>query len=339
MFRENLWAYCLIAVYACFVSAVAIALGRPQNIPGFGYLSTWVMVPALLAVGFTAFSVVAAVRAGESFRDFAARLRHLTQPPVLSGMALFLALGFFQGSFTAMKTMMPLIAPFSWDPFLADVDAMLHGGDAWRLLPHSEIFTRLLLVAYLPLWIALLVVVNLQVCLLAERETRARYLKTFFFCWIFLGNVLALAFMSAGPIFFEQVTGDARFDDLLRYFEFTRDMPSSNLNVADYLWSAYAGHDSAQGSGISAFPSLHLAMATLWTATFWKMRPRLGYILAGYTVLILIGSIHLGWHYAIDGYASIALTLAAWWLFGKNWSGREDSNLRPLPPEDSALPG
>jgi len=22
-----------------------------------------------------------------------------------------------------------------------------------------------------------------------------------------------------------------------------------------------------------------------------------------------------------------------------NWSGREDSNLRPLPPEDSALPG
>ena len=23
----------------------------------------------------------------------------------------------------------------------------------------------------------------------------------------------------------------------------------------------------------------------------------------------------------------------------KNWSGREDSNLRPLPPEDSALPG
>ena len=24
---------------------------------------------------------------------------------------------------------------------------------------------------------------------------------------------------------------------------------------------------------------------------------------------------------------------------GKMWSGREDSNLRPLPPEDSALPG
>ena len=23
----------------------------------------------------------------------------------------------------------------------------------------------------------------------------------------------------------------------------------------------------------------------------------------------------------------------------ENWSGKEDSNLRPLPPEDSALPG
>lgn len=131
---------------------------------------------------------------------------------------------------------------------------------------------------------------------------------------------MALAFMSAGPIYFEQVTGDARFRDLLDYLDFSRDMPFSNLTVADFLWASYLQAGAEKGSGISAFPSLHLAMATLWTVTFWKSRPRLGYVFLGYTVLIQVGSVHLGWHYAIDGYVSIAATLAAWWLFGGRWS-------------------
>jgi hypothetical protein len=46
--------------------------------------------------------------------------------------------------------------------------------------------------------------------------------------------------------------------------------------------------------------------------------------------------------FGTDGIHSIAenrLVMGVVPLQRRNWSGREDSNLRPLPPEDSALPG
>ena len=36
-----------------------------------------------------------------------------------------------------------------------------------------------------------------------------------------------------------------------------------------------------------------------------------------YALVIWIGSIHLGWHYAVDGLVSIALTIVIWKLMGK----------------------
>ena len=36
-----------------------------------------------------------------------------------------------------------------------------------------------------------------------------------------------------------------------------------------------------------------------------------------FTFLIFLGSIHLGWHYAIDGYFGAALAVVCWWLTGR----------------------
>ena len=35
-----------------------------------------------------------------------------------------------------------------------------------------------------------------------------------------------------------------------------------------------------------------------------------------YGAVILVGSVHLGWHYAVDGYAGIVMAMVAWWLAG-----------------------
>ena len=73
----------------------------------------------------------------------------------------------------------------------------------------------------------------------------------------------------------------------------------------------------ALGSGISAFPSVHLSMATLWTIVAFRMSARLGWAALVFLLVILVGSVALGWHYAIDGYASIVVTLLLWKTVGR----------------------
>ena len=47
-----------------------------------------------------------------------------------------------------------------------------------------------------------------------------------------------------------------------------------------------------------------------------KIRPLLGWIFGAYAALIWIGSIHLGWHYAVDGLVAAASTIALWKVAG-----------------------
>jgi hypothetical protein len=51
-----------------------------------------------------------------------------------------------------------------------------------------------------------------------------------------------------------------------------------------------------------------------------------------FAIVIFIGSIHLGWHYAIDGYASALATAAIWIAVGRllRWSGAS----QPAPTAD-----
>ena len=41
-----------------------------------------------------------------------------------------------------------------------------------------------------------------------------------------------------------------------------------------------------------------------------------GRLFALYGLIILLGSVHLGWHYAVDGYVSILAVPMLWWLSG-----------------------
>ena len=91
------------------------------------------------------------------------------------------------------------------------------------------------------------------------------------------------------------------------------------LTVQDMLWDFYQAGDFGFGRGISAAPSMHVA-STWMIARMAQCYGRRAAI-AGWSFfgVIFIGSIHLGWHYAVDGYISIIAIwalwrLAGWWL-------------------------
>ena len=48
----------------------------------------------------------------------------------------------------------------------------------------------------------------------------------------------------------------------------------------------------------------------------WRRSRWLGWVFTAFASVVLVGSVHLGWHYAVDGYLSIVATLAIWWLVG-----------------------
>ncbi|VVS99470.1 phosphatase PAP2 family protein [Rhizobium sp. EC-SD404] len=234
-----------------------------------------------------------------------------------SGLVLLMALMLFMGSFTTFKTMMPTLrGGFLHDRAQADWDAWLHfGHEPWTLLQgwlasdwgrqtiEFNYNVVWFLVCFLPLfWIAV-----------SPRASafRARYFACFTLSWIVIGNLLALAWISAGPAFYHHVTGDTeRFAGLMTFIAGGEGSAHSAARFQEYLWSTYTRGEMAFGTGISAFPSMHVGLAALNAFFLFDYSRRLGAIAFAYLGLVLASSVYLGWHYAIDGYVSIVVVLA-----------------------------
>lgn len=308
--------YWAILAYAFLVTATAFAIGHPGKLIPFAYLGRWLTGVAIVATIYVSFLGIRCLGTETPLSDFRRKIALVTSPNRMAGFMLFFWLAIFHGVFTSAKTMLSDIAPFTLDVYFADLDAALHGGDPWQLLPMVPLITLAVQWLYLPVWFMVLAGISLYATMIAPRDLRNRYVWTFMLCWVVLGNVVALLGMSAGPAFYEQVTGSPRFSPLIDYLSFTGGTFYGTADIQAMLWDKYAEGRSDVGSGISAFPSLHLAMVTLWALMGWKIRAWIGYTLSCYALIILIGSVHLGWHYAVDGYFSIIAAAAIWKFVG-----------------------
>jgi membrane-associated phospholipid phosphatase len=108
-------------------------------------------------------------------------------------------------------------------------------------------------------------------------------------------------------VFYGAVTGDLqRFAGLTGFLN-TSDWMHSAASYQRYLWSLHEQGIPGFGSGISAFPSMHVALISFNAFFLAEYSKRWGLVAFGYTGLIAVSSVYLGWHYAIDGYAAFAL--------------------------------
>jgi hypothetical protein len=86
------------------------------------------------------------------------------------------------------------------------------------------------------------------------------------------------------------------------------------VKTQDMLWESYQKTGIGLGVGISAMPSVHVSTAFLLMLVGWKAGRVPGFFLTVFFSIIMAGSVHLAWHYAVDGYAGCVVTSLIWWL-------------------------
>ncbi len=222
----------------------------------------------------------------------------------------------FSAAFGLVKTTFPHVVPFYADPMLAKLDASLHfGHDPFTLVHKFSEFVppRGLELLYFDLWLAPALFLPVLIALTDTDTKRTnRYLILFAFCWIGLGNILAMAFSSVGPVYYDRLLDTQRFAGLTLALESSGLSTSVMGGVQEYLWMQYEQNGQSFGSGISAFPSVHVGVAAV-VAFYLAERSR---VLMPFGVLFLaaitLASVYNGWHYAVDGYVSIIVISVAW---------------------------
>lgn len=323
----------LAVLIVYYVSALAL-LGRVEAQVSFDLIQVFtnleLLVPLLaFAMMFYGYACMVA-RTGE---PTGLRLRRWLRETPFVEIALarllpaVLILGVLETTYIAFKRNIPVLEPYSWDAFFGWLDrALFLGTDPWVLTHHLlpwAATSRGIAVAY-ALWFYV-VLTCFAVAAVTRLDSRLRltFFLAFLLSWSVGGSYLAVIFSSAGPVYVDRLFGDPTFAPLMqRLAEQSAVWPNPALATQEMLWQGYSD-PAYPAMGISAFPSMHLCTITVVTLYSFQRDRVIGWVLAVFTGVILFGSVHLGWHYAVDGLAGIAMAMlfwrvsrsvACWWL-------------------------
>jgi hypothetical protein len=216
-------------------------------------------------------------------------------------------------AFTTYKVNIPDIVPFYCDKALADFGELLHGQAPWRIVHafDSDLLAMIVSVTYAQLWFLEWFGLVFFAALFANRPTHMRYLTAMAVVIMVVGTLMATLFSSVGPIFYDELLGGDRYADLLEVLK-QRPYNEHVLFYSSYLLATYRADMPALGSGISAMPSMHVAIATLNAFYLGRLNRWLGIAGWVFAILILFGSVYTGWHYAVDGYVSMLVVVLIW---------------------------
>lgn len=347
--RDNVLLLAITFGYAITVSwvqAIAdIPVGRRPPLESLTTFTGWAVRLSLAAVVLSAFvfpffrikDLLRARRARgsvppsprESWRAFALRpsLRRF-----LRTLVALLAFALFTHMFIGFKGSIALLNPFAWDERFMRLDQLIHlGHDPWRLLhllAGNAAATGMLDLLYY-VWFPVKIVGVLWFAWMADGPERRHFFLAFFLVWIVLGNVAALIFSSAGPCYFDLATGGlGPYGELMEYLRGVDAVQGlTALEIQTGLRESFTANEISPAGGITAMPSIHVALPFLFALATWQRNRVIGWLFVAFGAVTLMGSVHLGWHYAVDGYASIIGVVLIWWVTGKivrRWSSGEE---------------
>ena len=329
---DRLWSHrALFGVTALFLVwalGISFYLGRPITwlilpyIQLFGLLS----IPFLLLAGLWRFGHIALhVKPKHPLvyfaRDFADLVFHPSRwangLPVLASMFVMMSVYVF------VKANIPTLQPFAWDKTFMEMDLWLHfGWHPWELtqaLFGGSTFATFAINFLYHLWYFWMFLIWFLLAFAKKDSTyRQQFFVSFILTWFVGGSILAVAFSSAGPCYYGFLgLGVDPYKPLFAHMaEANQSYTIWALDVQKLLWDSYTGAVTGEPAGISAMPSMHNATSALLVLVGFQMGRGIGWAFLAFATAILLGSVHLGWHYAVDSYAGILVALAMWWAAG-----------------------
>lgn len=241
----------------------------------------------------------------------------------LEGAITVLVISFYLLCFCFMKSYMSVIAPANWDAYWAHADMVVHGGKYPHqyLLPfvqahNLEIWLERVYIG----WFLIMYFANTY-CFFYDKDAlrRKRFLWSFVLCWMIPGTIMAIGFFSAGPIFYHLINPDLPnpYAELLAWMQVVNDgKPAFAYDAAMKLYEMVNDTLRPDLNGTSAMPSQHVGVAWLMALYAFQFKRWLGILMTVFTLAIMIGSVILGWHYAVDGYVGVAVVTIIWFATG-----------------------
>jgi hypothetical protein len=300
----------LLLVYAMVVDR----LGRPPvrqllvSLGNFGALSFYSM---LLAA--SAFALLCTAMPGQR-----TQLETRAFWLLVAGLLTTLTFPFF----AVFKELVLPARGFLWDRTFAHIGRSLFGQSPWtitHLYFGTVTGTRLLDWAYRSLLPLMFGLPFATAVLVTQPRLRLRILFTWTASWIVIGTLAGWFFASAGPCYYNRfVAYDPDYAELQRRLAdvgrlaLAQGHPIASLSYQSGLLLTYRAHDFAPGGGISAMPSMHVAMASLAAVAGWQYKHALGILGIYMAFAVWIATIHFGWHYFVDGPVGAAMMLSLW---------------------------
>ena len=221
----------------------------------------------------------------------------------------------FLVAFAQFKNLIPTLNPFDWDTRFMELDRLLHFGQ----LPHEYIlpllggpFVLSFFTGLYNIWLFLMYFVLLIACFLRPGSpVRMQFLFAFVLTWAVGGNLVATIFSSAGPVYYGLLGLGDIYDPLLQHLAVHAETGFVTVvDTQNLLWQFHTMENSV--NGISAFPSMHVASSVLMAIFAFNWSRLAGYLMSAFAMIIMIGSVLLAWHYAVDGYVGAAIAYLSW---------------------------